>query len=298
MIALRSMFLTNADWGLIDMLKSRAGLFRNVGKIAVAAFIATAGGPWARSADLVVTTLTPNEQAIIRFAGSSKCAKYSWSGNQGVAPIGYTKGVALLFRKSFCEHIGERQTAVVEMRRPLGSSTEDALRFYQDFADIDAGTPLKRIEAVYTLALSMGMQESSGWPGAHYDKDGNPNPTVLTAEAGLFQTSYNTLESTHQNPALVQLYQSYSADRSRCRYEVFSQGTSKEISEPIGEGPGADFQQLMKTCPAFATEYVMVMLRIQRSHYGTLGAGPKKAEFEQTCLAMFREIATRTRCQN
>jgi hypothetical protein len=38
----------------------------------------------------------------------------------------------------------------------------------------------------------------------------------------------------------------------------------------LGTGAGADYQVFNKACPAFATEYAMTMLRVQRSHYGPI----------------------------
>jgi hypothetical protein len=182
------------------------------------------------------------------------------------------------------------------MRAELGDEGNDALSFYNQVSDIPVDTPLHRLEAVYTLAIGMGMVESSGEPGAGAPHDSaNPNPDAETAEAGLFQTSFNSYESTKKAPALLQLTSQYGASDAPCHLSIFFEGTSGQISPPVGAGKGAAFQQMTKTCPAFATEYVMVMLRLDRGHYGTL----KKhhAEYEKKCLAMFRGIESVVKCE-
>jgi hypothetical protein len=240
-------------------------------------------------------TLTPNQQEIVAFAAISECATHSWKYGQGVMPIGYTKGLALIYAKSYCEHVGNKATVVSIMRGELGEARHDAITFFQEVSDIPVATPLQRLEAVYTLAIGMGTRESSGEPGAGaaYDK-ANPDPTALTAEAGLFQTSFTSLYATGNNSLLIELMNRYRADSTLCHADVFKEKTKKPLTNPVGSGPGADFQQLTKTCPAFATEYVMGILRLRRDHYGTLN--DHAVEYQKLCLAMFKEIETRVSC--
>lgn len=238
--------------------------------------------------------LTANQRAILTLAEKSQCAAHKWKWKKGAdrAPVGFIKGVALTFAKSYCEHRAGGSSAVAVMQQPLGSAMRDALRDYQSIATIPSATALQRLESVYTLALGLGMRESSGRTtiSAPYDS-ANPNPDSSTGEAGLYQTSYN---STSKSEWLPKLTGQYRHAPEKCYFDVFTEGTGTKITPPIGSGEGAEFQQLTKSCPAFATEYVMVMMRVSRRHYGPLKI--HSAEFENKCLAMFRAIEPIVQC--
>jgi len=240
------------------------------------------------------SSLTPNQREILALAEKSKCAAHKWKWKHGAdpAPKGFIKGVALLFAKSYCEHTNSNTSAVEVMRQPLGAASVDALKHYGAIQAIPSSTPLQRLEAIYTLALGLGMRESSGRTaiGAAYD-EANPNPDANTAEAGLYQTSFNSMKNDWRET----LYKQYNDNQATCYFDIFTQGTGTTISPAVGSGDGADFQQFTKKCPGFATEYVMVNMRLNRSHYGPLNS--RSAEFENTCLAMFRAIESKTKCE-
>jgi hypothetical protein len=56
----------------------------------------------------------------------------------------------------------------------------------------------------------------------------------------------------------------------------------------LGTGAGATYQAFNKSCPAFATEYAMTMLRLQRSHYGPINR--REAEVVQSCNVMLKKV--------
>ena len=92
------------------------------------------------------------------------------------------------------------------------------------------------------------------------------NSAAETAEAALFQTSFNARSAT---PLLPMLFTQYTANPSGF-IEVFKEGVhcSAASFENFGSGDGQDFQRLTKECPAFAAEFAAVGLRNIRKHWG------------------------------
>jgi hypothetical protein len=216
----------------------------------------------------------PYLDQIKTIAGNSSCASYSWA-NRGRAPIGYTKGVALSFARGLCRKIRAETTPSQLVNILSGarssSATKDALTYYQtNFASLPIDTSEKGtgpLRALYVLGMGLGMRESSGVYCEGWDRSAGSGRPSAAGEAGLFQTS---LDSISFSPELNKLYSEYKADKSKCFLDVFKQGASCSSLSNLGSGAGADFQAFNKACPAFATEYAMVMLRIARTHYGPI----------------------------
>ncbi len=233
-----------------------------------------------------------NASAILALAAHSPCRSYPWKHRQGVAPIGYTKGVGLTYAKAYCEFKKNASGAIQVVKSGLGKAKYDALAFYRPYYSFPVSTDRDRLESVYALTLGLGMVESSGvtTTGAPYDS-ANPNPDAITAEAGLYQTSYDSISS---DPSLTELMTFYKSHPEMCLLTTFMVGVHRKMTVPIGDGPGANFQQFTKECPAFATEYAAVMLRVNKHHYGTINT--HTAEYEKSCAAMFRRIESAVQC--
>ncbi len=151
----------------------------------------------------------------------------------------------------------------------------------------------------YTLLIGLGMMESSG----KYCEGRDVSQCFEgadSAEAGLFQTSFG---ARRFSPVLPKLFQSYSADQSHCLLPVFQGSITCKIvkshnskcpsatSDVAGTGPGADWQKLTKSCPAFATEYGAVVLRKHGGPQGEFNPIRKKqAELFPPCDDMLRQI--------
>jgi hypothetical protein len=107
-----------------------------------------------------------------------------------------------------------------------------------------------------------------------------------TAEAGLFQTSYNA-HTAH--PLLKPLFANYKANPVGF-IDIFKQGVhcSAASLENFGDGEGRDFQKLSKECPAFATEFAALALRSIRTHWGPINT--HAAELRKECDALFLEV--------
>lgn len=235
----------------------------------------------------------PYVDQISELAATSACANYSWK-NRGRAPAGYIKGVALSFARSLC-----RLNSYVQNPSPLAlimsaadshNDSKDALTHYaNNFVSLPIKLNVAGVEplrALYVLGMGLGMRESSGTYCEGWDTSAGSNRPSSAAEAGLFQTSYDSMKASVE---LSNLYTEYkSTANSRCFLNIFKEGASCKTSTTLGTGAGADYQVYNKSCPAFATEYAMTMLRIQRSHYGPINR--LEAEVKPQCDQLLKDV--------
>ena len=230
-------------------------------------------------------------QHILSLASGSSCAKYSWK-NRGRAPAGYIKGVALSFARSLCR---VRANGTIPAAAPILSSAssqnahQDALAYYQSsFSRLGIKTSVvgeSPVHAIYALGIGLGMRESSGTYCEGWDVGAGSHRTSAEAEAGAFQVSYDSMV---MSPELKKLYQEYRATPERCLLGVFKENVSCKARGILGTGAGAVYQSFNKACPAFATEYAMTLLRLQRSHFGPINR--HEAEVTPVCHSMFSAI--------
>ena len=141
------------------------------------------------------------------------------------------------------------------------------------------------MRATFTLEMGLGMRESSGAYCEGWDKSAGGGRPSSAGEAGLFQTSYDSMVVS---PELSNLYAEYKANPSKCFLNVFKEGASCANSATLGSGAGADFQNFTKSCPAFATEYTAIMLRLLRGHYGPINR--QEAEVVKSCGQLLSDI--------
>lgn len=208
----------------------------------------------------------PKVEDITKLVEGSDCAKYSWQ-QRGRAPEAYLKGVMIGYARALCNKEGE-DIKVVAQAPQLGAQVPgDALSHYQ----VKAESGVESIRKTYSLLIGLGMRESSGKHCEGRDASAT-NTSADTAEAGLFQTSYN---SRVKHSVLPKIYSKFKADKSKCFLSVFSSRVScpKGSEKNWGSGEGVTFQELSKTCPMFALEYAAVMIRVNggpTGHYGPL----------------------------
>lgn len=220
-------------------------------------------------------------EQIKTIAARCPCAKHQWN-ERGKAPVGYIKGVALTYAKSYYELKKSPNNVVKIMSREIGTADQDALAHYA----IKAASDVERLRAIYTLALGLGMRESTGNTTDGRDMSvPAEKATEANAEAGLFQVSYDSFGRSAEFSAL---FNRYRVNAGQCRLDVFMEGVKNKKRPLVGSGKGAKFQKFTKECPAFAVEYVMIMLRINRRHFGPINA--KKAEYNQQAAKMFEQI--------
>ena len=141
------------------------------------------------------------------------------------------------------------------------------------------------MRSLYTLGIGLGMRESSGKYCEGRDMSAS-NTSASTAEAGIFQTSYDSMSASAE---LSKLYAEYKADTSKCFLDTFKEGVSSCGNSSIaGSGVGAEYQAFNKSCPSFAAEYAMVMLRVRRNHYGPINR--QEAEVKTQCNQMLKSV--------
>lgn len=244
-------------------------------------------GEWSECLDI--------NKAVIDITAASTCADYYWA-DRGDAPLAYTTGMGLVFAGAFC-HLDRSDVATVAAAK-TADTEHDALAWYEEiFADLSMDNSVDGADTLrhaYTLLIGLGMRESSGEHCCGRDQSAD-NVTADTAEAGLFQTSYN---SHNFSDELDTLYAHWKilynmAFPVACLLDIFSEDVycSAADWENYGTGEGVIFQEMEKSCPAFAAEYAAFMLRVSGGslgHYGPLRR--HEAEVRPECDAMFGEI--------
>jgi hypothetical protein len=232
-------------------------------------------------------TAEPIDQ-ITRIAAASDVARFSWK-NRGVAPAGYIKGMALVYARMHCK-LKAGDAAAVEMAKAKTADVDrDALAWYdQIFTAAEMNNDIAGIDTLrhlFVLLIGLGMRESSGKHCEGRDRSAS-NSTGETAEAGLFQTSFNARGAS---PLLLTLFAQYSADPSGF-VDVFKEGVqcSAASLENFGSGEGKEFQRLSKECPAFAAEFAAVGLRNVRKHWGPITR--REVEVRPECDVMLRQV--------
>jgi len=234
-----------------------------------------------------LATLGSYSNQIQNIAASSSCASYSFSG-RGKAPAAFIKGMALTFAKSYCRLKTNPTNLTNILGAAEGYSSLDALTLYStNFSNISMNTFLAGegpLRSLYTLGIGLGMRESSGKYCEGRDMSAS-NTSASTAEAGMFQTSYNSITASTE---LNNLFAEYRNDPSKCFLDVFKSGVNCSTSSISGVGIGAEYQVFNKSCPAFAAEYAMVLLRVRRNHYGPIIR--KEAEIVLACNNMLKSV--------
>jgi peptidoglycan hydrolase-like protein with peptidoglycan-binding domain len=232
--------------------------------------------------------LNPQLDQITQVAIKSAIATYPWK-NRGVAPKGYIKGMALVYAKNYCKLKAGDATATEMAKAKTGNSDKDALAWLDDLfhqAGMSNDTAgVDTLRHLFVLLIGLGMRESSGRCCEGRDRSAE-NSTAETAEAGLFQTSFN---ARHASPLLPKLFQQYLAKPSGF-LEIFQEGVQVRSGDldHYGEGDGKTFQCLSKECPAFAVEFAAVGLRNIRRHWGPINR--KEVELLSECDAMLMQV--------
>lgn len=237
--------------------------------------------PGARPAD----TATTDE--ILQIAARSQIMTYRWK-DRGLAPAGYIKGMAMMYARVYCKLMAGDAAAIEMAKADTGNEERDGLAWYKQQFD-DAGLDNSRdgadtLRHLFVLLIGLGMRESSGQYCEGRDRSAS-NTTAETAEAGLFQTSYNARTAS---TLLPQLFTRYAG--SSDFLGIFREGVrcSERDLENFGTGDGQEFQRLSKACPAFAVEFTAVALRNRRKHWGPINQ--RAAEIRTESDAMLQEV--------
>jgi peptidoglycan hydrolase-like protein with peptidoglycan-binding domain len=196
---------------------------------------------------------------ITRLAANSALAR------RKLAPLGYVKGMAVMFA-TVQRKLAQGDPAALEMAKPASSDTNrDALAHYaSEFAALGLRNDRGGVETLrhlFVLMFGLGLRESSGRYCEGYDREPNRNRlTSETAEAGLFQMSW---DARTISPFIKPLCDEYSRAGGGGYKAIFAEGVTPKAKdlETVGSGEGAAFQQQMKEMPGLAVETAAVGLR-------------------------------------
>ena len=232
-----------------------------------------------------------DQQVIMGLARNSRIADYEWR-DRGQAPIGYTQGMALAFAQTYRKLKANHAAAIEMAKANTHNEDKDALAWFNDeFRALGMSNETSgpdTLRHLYVLLMGLGMRESSGQHCEGRDMSAD-NVQSDTAEAGLFQTSYDAHDC---DPTFDQLFDEYSdpVNEPTCYYNAFAEDVecSDDDWENYGSGDGYEFQRLCKECPAFAVETCGVTLRNLRQHYGPINR--KEVELRDEADLMFRAV--------
>jgi hypothetical protein len=228
-----------------------------------------------------VSALAPVTPRIVAAAKASAIARYDWK-NRGPACIGYTAGMAVAYASAFArlqahDPVADRMSRALEpaFRDAHGHLKGDALTWYSDqlrAIGMGSATALERLRSLFVLLLGLGMRESSGRFCEGRDRSAN-NTSADTAEAGLFQISFDLVAPRAELLDVFHHYQSNPAEGLREIFEVeMSPPARPKDLENFGSpsSPGFAFQKLSKECPAMTVEIAALGLRAEAGHWGPI----------------------------
>ena len=208
--------------------------------------------------------------AIVDIAENSAIAGYQWK-DRGRAPLGYTCGLALCFAHAQILLAGGDETVARMARADSNNPDKDALSWYrskfQALGMDNSQDGLDTLRHLFTLMLGLGMRESSGRYCEGRDMSAS-NTSADTAEASLFQTSWNIRSCDAAIPPLLPQYWS-----NPCGFlEAFWRGVNPDSNDlgNFGSGDGAKYQFLSKFAPAFHAYVTALGMRSLRQHWGPI----------------------------
>ena len=152
----------------------------------------------------------PISEIVSQIAANSALARVSWDGGRGRAPLGYIKGMAVMFAVAL-RKLAQGDPAAVEMARASsGDPSRDALAYYaSEFARLGMRNDVSGIDTLrhlFVLMIGLGMRELSGRYCEGRDQSAS-NTSADTAEAGLFQMSWDAHGASRQISRLLDEYQ-------------------------------------------------------------------------------------------
>lgn len=250
---------------------------------------------------------TNPEKAITGIVDQSGISKTYWE-NRGYAPYGYYYGMALMFARLY-NRLKQNDEIAKEIAKPLNYGHSDSLlRFDDVFTDLgmnNSSSAANRLRNTITLMMGLGLMESSGryccgWDRGKLTGWGNPSkirePKSDNSEAGLFQTSYDIINSVNSTvkSKLLAVISNYENNPDGF-LEYFSKGAhcSELDEENFGNGDGLRFQEMSKDIPGFAVEFTAVALRNVTGHWNPvikIGDPKHGLQIKKECDDMLKKV--------
>lgn len=230
----------------------------------------------------------PADQArrIADIAKKSAIAKYKWK-DRGVLPLGYTAGIAQCFGLAATRLMQGHPIATTAAQADRNLPDKDVLSWYREkFAAAGMDNSQDGIDTLrhlFVLLLGLGARESSGRYCEGRDLSAD-NVTADTAEASMYQTSWNVKSCSSSIPPLLQEYWS----DPNGFLPTFQEGVKLKEDDlgNYGSGDGAKFQFLSKFCPAFHCFVTGVGLRYLRQHWGPVNRSEVEIRTEANTMLL------------
>jgi hypothetical protein len=226
--------------------------------------------------------------AITKIAEASELFKYEWP-DRGLPPPGYIPGMAQAFAVAMGLFFDGASNAQLMARPEMGDVELDALAWLKaDFTAAGMNNThggLDTLRGLFVLLIGLGMRESSGNYSCGRDMSA-ANVSASTAEAGLFQTSWNINSASIEIPKLLGEYWSDpNGFLPMFNFGLFPTASDLQV---YGSGDGARYQFLAKFSPVFACMTTGIGLRLRRAHWGPV----QRREVTITPLAdkMLKEV--------
>ena len=226
---------------------------------------------------------------VCTIAAESRIASYAWK-NRGVAPKGYTKGLAVSFATMLRKHDAKVSAALEMAQKNKNDSYKDVLAWYasefQALSMDNSRDGVATLRHLFALMLGLGMRESSGRYAEGRDLSAQ-NVTSNTCEAGLYQQSWDSHPCSKELPRLLH---GFAATGGESYLSIYKEGVKGPDSSDVsyGSGDGRKYQDLAKSNPQFAVECAAIGLRSLRRHWGPIGR--KECELRADSNTMLRLV--------
>jgi N-acetylmuramoyl-L-alanine amidase/Putative peptidoglycan binding domain len=210
----------------------------------------------------------PRELAedIVDLAKGSPIYAYAWP-DRGLPYPGFIPGMALCF--AYALRLDNDASEVMSMA--AGDPYTDALAWYaQEFAALEMSNKVAGADTLrhlFVMMIGLGPRESSGKYCEGRDMSAS-NVQSDTAEAGLFQTSWN-ISNAHPSifAMLDQYWQNPRGFLDTFKEEVYPTASNLDS---YGSGAGIRYQFLSRFCPLFHVMVTAVGMRTLRQHWGPI----------------------------
>ena len=219
------------------------------------------------------------EQSIDDLASRSKCSEFRfdhYDGEKIVPPKNYLKGLLYSYAQAACKN-----DPIINDILSLPAKSADSFASYK----IDSN-----LANAYALVLGLGLWESSGhaWEGIDVSCKRPNKITSDTAEAGAWQTSWDS--NSVSGSKLNAFFNSW---KGFCFTKEYYEGVNTSSLNVVNNGPESEigfmFQEKSKACPAFASEYTALVVKLSgQEHYWPLKQ--HKAQFIPACKNMFESV--------
>jgi peptidoglycan hydrolase-like protein with peptidoglycan-binding domain len=227
-------------------------------------------------------------EAINDIAQASAISRYSWE-DRNVAPTGYVMGMANCFALALLR-LQDGDPAVEDMAQAdRGDEDKDVLSWYAaEFKKLkmnNSKSGANTLRHLFALMIGLGMRESSGRYCEGRDLSAD-NVSAETAEAGLFQTSWN-IQSCNANIAALLEEFSDNPNGFLEQWQFDVEPDSNDLGN-YGSGDGARYQFLSKFAPAMHVFVTALGMRYLRQHWGPLNR--KEAELRKEADTMLKDV--------